>query len=108
LTRSCWSGWPRPTPCRTEMNKLFALVVSTVGGAVGWWLGSLVGGIMTAFFLSILGTALGVYYGVKLAKTWFRISGGLPLTPNPRRPRQRCFSPLDTLSYALSSGPLSE
>jgi len=40
--------------------KMIKLVASTLGGYAGWWLGNYVG-LMTAFFLSIIGTALGVY-----------------------------------------------
>jgi hypothetical protein len=45
--------------------KMIKFVASTLGGSVGWWLGNYVG-LMTAFFLSIIGTALGVY----LAQLW--------------------------------------
>ena len=38
---------------------------ATVGGAFGWWLGSYVG-FMMAYFLSVVGTAAGVY----LARRW--------------------------------------
>ena len=38
--------------------KIIKLVVSTLGGYAGWQLGSYVG-LMTAFFLSVVGTALG-------------------------------------------------
>jgi len=48
------------------MSKLLALVGATLGGAVGWWLGSRIG-LMTAFFLAVVGTALGVYGGRRLA-----------------------------------------
>jgi hypothetical protein len=45
--------------------KLIKIVASTLGGYAGWSLGNYVG-LITAFFLSILGTALGVY----LANLW--------------------------------------
>lgn len=45
--------------------KIIKVVASTLGGYAGWWLGNYVG-LMTAFFLSIIGTALGVY----LAQLW--------------------------------------
>ena len=51
------------------MKKLLALVGATVGGALGWWLGARIG-TMTAFFLSILGTAAGVYLGAQVARTY--------------------------------------
>ena len=48
------------------MSKLLALVGATFGGAVGWWLGARVG-IVTAFLLSVVGTAAGVYAGRRIA-----------------------------------------
>jgi hypothetical protein len=41
------------------------MLAGSLGGALGWWLGGLEG-IMTAFFLSVLGTALGVYAARRL------------------------------------------
>ena len=49
------------------MTKLVILLTSTVGSAIGWWLGAKVG-IMTAFMVSMLGTGLGIYYGRKAAQ----------------------------------------
>ncbi len=51
------------------MVKLLMLITSTVGGGLGWWLGDAFG-IMTAFMLSIGGTAIGVWGGRHLAKSW--------------------------------------
>lgn len=48
------------------MSKLFALVGATIGGALGWWVGSRAG-ILTAFLLAVIGTAAGVYGGRRLA-----------------------------------------
>lgn len=42
------------------MTKLLVLLGATIGGYAGWWLGAHVG-VMTAFLLSIVGTAVGVY-----------------------------------------------
>jgi uncharacterized membrane protein YbhN (UPF0104 family) len=42
------------------MTRIATAIGATVGGAVGWWLGARVG-IVTAFFVSVLGTAVGVY-----------------------------------------------
>lgn len=39
---------------------MIVLVTTTVLGAVGWWIGDLIG-VFTAFVLSIVGTAAGVY-----------------------------------------------
>lgn len=51
------------------MEKVLVMIVSTVGSAVGWWLGAHVG-IMTAFVLSIVGLGLGVWGGRQLARRW--------------------------------------
>ena len=50
-----------------SMSKVLALVGASLGGWGGWWLGGLVGGT-TAFVLSIVGTAAGVYYGRRAAR----------------------------------------
>ena len=42
------------------MTRLLLLLAVTIGGGVGWWLGSFVG-IMTAFMMSVVGTAVAVY-----------------------------------------------
>jgi membrane protein YqaA with SNARE-associated domain len=42
------------------MGKVVTFIGATLGGAVGWWLGEGVG-VMTAFLLSVLGTAAGIY-----------------------------------------------
>jgi hypothetical protein len=44
------------------MRGLLAFVGMTVGGYVGWWLGAQVG-FITACFVSVLGTAAGLYAG---------------------------------------------
>lgn len=49
--------------------KTIKVVVSTLGGYAGWQLGSHVG-LMTAFFLSIVGTALGVYFAQRWASEY--------------------------------------
>jgi membrane protein YqaA with SNARE-associated domain len=43
------------------MSKLLWLVGSTVGGALGWWLGQFFG-TMTAYILSTIGTGLGILW----------------------------------------------
>jgi len=56
--------------CRVRgMTKVIVMITSTVGSGVGWWLGDSYG-IMTAFMLSIVGLAAGVYYGKRLAVRW--------------------------------------
>jgi len=42
------------------VNKLLIFIAATIGGSLGWWLGSFVG-IMAAFFVSVVGTAAGVF-----------------------------------------------
>jgi len=46
--------------------KLCIFVGINVGGAVGWWLGDMVG-TMTAFCVSGAGSLLGVYLGWRVA-----------------------------------------
>ena len=48
------------------LTKLVVFITTTIGGSIGWWAGSRVG-FMTSFFLSILGTGLGIYFGRQLA-----------------------------------------
>jgi phage tail tape-measure protein len=48
------------------MGRLFAAIGSIAGGWVGWAAGARVG-FMTAYMVSIVGTAVGVYYGRRLA-----------------------------------------
>lgn len=42
------------------MQKLAIILGATIGGAIGWWLGALVG-TMTAFIVSMVGTGIGIY-----------------------------------------------
>lgn len=51
------------------MEKLLILITTTVLGTIGWWLGEFVG-MFTAFMLSIVGTAVGVYLGRKIAQEY--------------------------------------
>lgn len=43
------------------MMKFLLLIGATVGGALGWWIGSLFG-IWGTVMLSVVGTAAGVYW----------------------------------------------
>jgi hypothetical protein len=52
-----------------NMEKMLVLVASTVGSSGGWWLGGHIG-IMTAFMCSMVGLAVGVWGGRKLANEW--------------------------------------
>ena len=49
--------------------KLLAWTGASVGGAVGWWAVSRFG-TFAAFLGSIVGTALGLYLGRRLALYW--------------------------------------
>lgn len=49
-----------------DVTKIMGFMGATTGSAIGWWAGAHVG-IMTAFMLSIVGTAVGVYGGKQLA-----------------------------------------
>jgi hypothetical protein len=51
------------------MRKLMVLIGTTVGSSIGWWLGDKFG-LMTAFTLSIVGTGVGMYYGIKYAREY--------------------------------------
>ncbi|HEX7079237.1 MAG TPA: hypothetical protein VF363_12510 [Candidatus Eisenbacteria bacterium] len=52
------------------MQNLLALLGATLGGWIGWWLGAYLG-LFPAFFLSLVGTAAGLYGARRLAKTYF-------------------------------------
>lgn len=54
---------------RSRMTKLFVFAGATVGGYVGWWLGSNIG-FMTAFMLSMVGTGIGMYAGNRVAHNY--------------------------------------
>ncbi len=47
------------------MSTFFAIVGSSIGGWIGWTLGQHVG-FMTAWVVSVVGSAGGVYYGRRL------------------------------------------
>ncbi|HSB53712.1 MAG TPA: hypothetical protein VLD58_05125 [Gemmatimonadales bacterium] len=47
------------------MKWLISLVAGSLGGALGWWLGNLEG-VMTGFFLSVIGTAVATYYAKRM------------------------------------------
>ncbi len=79
LTRASRSG--RSVGIETAVNRgrsiqrrllrrgaaIIAIVGSMVGGYAGWWAGAFAG-VMTAFFLSVVGTGLGVYAGRRMAQ----------------------------------------
>jgi hypothetical protein len=51
------------------MQKLLGFVGASVIGSVGWWAGARVG-VMTGFFLSMVGTGVGLYAGRRIADPW--------------------------------------
>src|SRR5262245_30380703 len=76
LLRKCTGSSGSGTGARAMLSveeavtKLLAFVGGSVGGAIGWWLGERVG-IMTAFIISVFGTAAGVYVGIRIGKDHF-------------------------------------
>jgi uncharacterized membrane protein YfcA len=48
------------------MSRFFAFVGATVGGALGWWVAT-PGGLMWQYMSSVVGTAIGVYLGRRVA-----------------------------------------
>jgi hypothetical protein len=48
------------------MQKLLGFVGASVIGSVGWWAGARVG-VMSGFFLSMVGTGVGLYAGRRIA-----------------------------------------
>jgi hypothetical protein len=51
------------------MKKLFSFIGASVLGWAGWAIGAPVG-MVTAFIVSMIGTGLGMYFGVKLANRY--------------------------------------
>lgn len=52
------------------MKKLFGFVGTTIGSYAGWILGAHLGGTMTAFIVSMIGTGFGLYAGIRLARNY--------------------------------------
>ncbi len=50
------------------MRTFLAFALSSVGGYLGWWLGSQFGGVMTSLVISSIGTGVGLYYGRRLTR----------------------------------------
>lgn len=38
------------------------MIGTTITGTIGWFAGSLVGGVMTSWIFSVVGTAIGAWY----------------------------------------------
>ncbi len=47
------------------MKKLLIIIWISIGGWIGWWIGKHIG-IMTAYMLSVVGAAAGLYFGRKI------------------------------------------
>jgi hypothetical protein len=71
LETRCRGGWDGSRVRATEdpMKKLLVMVVSTIGSAIGWWIGARIG-IMSAFMLSMVGLGVGIWGGARLAARW--------------------------------------
>ena len=52
------------------MEKLLVFLGLSVGGWIGWAVGAPFG-LFAAFFLSIVGTGLGLYVGRRIARDYF-------------------------------------
>jgi hypothetical protein len=51
--------------------KLLPIMASFIAGTLGWAIGNAVEGRFTAILLSLIGTALGFYYGRRYVKDLF-------------------------------------
>ena len=51
------------------MRKLAIFIGTTIGSSLGWWLGALYS-TMTAFLVSMVGTGIGMYMGIKWARNY--------------------------------------
>ena len=51
------------------MQKLLALLGTTIGGSLGWTLG-MPAGLMAAFALSMVGTGVGLYAARRFSQHW--------------------------------------
>jgi len=51
------------------MKAMVWLVATTIGGALGWWVGAFVG-IFTAVSLSAVGSGVALYYAQRLANEY--------------------------------------
>jgi hypothetical protein len=51
------------------MKAMVWLVATTIGGALGWWVGAFVG-LLTSVSLSALGSGVALYYAQRLANEY--------------------------------------
>lgn len=52
------------------MNRLCIFIGMTVFGWIGWWIGAKFGGFMTAFWVSCLGSIVGIYVGWRINRDY--------------------------------------
>jgi hypothetical protein len=52
------------------MPRIIWIIGAILGGYLGWWLGSGLG-VMAAYGISVVGTALGIYLAFKLWQRFF-------------------------------------
>jgi uncharacterized membrane protein YfcA len=50
-----------------KLRTTLAMIFATIGGAIGWWLGDMVG-IFTALIVSSFTGAIGWYIGARIAR----------------------------------------
>ncbi len=53
------------------MKKVLIILSISIGGGIGWWLGKYVG-FMTAYFLSVVGGAGGLYVGRRIMRNYMQ------------------------------------
>jgi hypothetical protein len=51
------------------MKKVLVIVSIFVGGGIGWWMGKHVG-FMTAYFMSVVGAAAGLYIARRIMSNY--------------------------------------
>ena len=51
------------------MNKMLSMLGATIFGSLGWWIGAKVG-MMTGFFVSMLGTGFGIYVARRFVRDY--------------------------------------
>jgi hypothetical protein len=52
------------------MNRLCIFMGMVVFGWIGWWIGSKIGGIMNALWISTFGSIIGVYVGWRINRDY--------------------------------------
>jgi hypothetical protein len=52
------------------MNRLCIFMGMIVFGGIGWWIGSKIGGLMAALWISTLGSIVGVYVGWRINRDY--------------------------------------